>query len=50
MVIGVPWGQRYPRRLTVLAIASQTPNAVFYVLQAGRPCSSVSRGSPPAQP
>jgi hypothetical protein len=32
MVIGVPWGLRHPRRLTVLAIAMEAPNAVFYVL------------------
>ena len=32
MVIGVPWRLRHPRRLTVLAIAAEAPNAVFYVL------------------
>jgi hypothetical protein len=36
MVPGVRWGLRYPRRLTVLAIASQAPNAVLSVLWAAR--------------
>ena len=36
MVIGVPWRLRHPRRLTVLAIATETPNAVFSVLRAAR--------------
>jgi hypothetical protein len=36
MVIGVPWRLRHPRRLTVLAIAAEAPNAVFYVLRAAR--------------
>ena len=36
MVIGVPWRLRHPRRLTVLAIAMEAPNAVFYVLQTAR--------------
>ena len=36
MVIGVPWRLRHPRRLTVLAIANEAPNAVFYVLRAAR--------------
>jgi len=36
MVLGVRWGLRYPRRLTVLAIASQAPNAVLSVLWAAR--------------
>jgi len=36
MVIGVPWGLRHPRRLTVLAIATEAPAAVFYVLRAAR--------------
>jgi hypothetical protein len=27
MVIGVPWGLRHPRRLTVLTIAGEAPNA-----------------------
>jgi hypothetical protein len=31
MVIGVWWGLRHPRRLTVLAIAGEAQNAVFYV-------------------
>jgi hypothetical protein len=31
MVIGVWWGLRYPRRLTVLAIASESYTVVFYV-------------------
>ena len=34
MIIGVPWGLRHPRRLTVPAIAMEAPNAVFYVLRA----------------
>jgi hypothetical protein len=36
MVIDVPWRLRHPRRLTVLAIAAEAPNAVFYVLRAAR--------------
>ena len=36
MVIGVPWRLRHPRRLTVLAIAMEAPNAVFHVLRAAR--------------
>ena len=36
MVIGVPWRLRHPRRLTMLAIAMEAPNAVFYVLRAVR--------------
>jgi hypothetical protein len=31
MVIGVWWGLRHPRRLTVLAIAVEAQNAVFHV-------------------
>ena len=31
MVIGVWWGLRHPRRLTVLAIAVEAPNAVIQV-------------------
>jgi len=31
MVLGVWWGLRHPRRLTVLAIASESYTAVFYV-------------------
>ena len=31
MVIGVRWGLRWPRRLTVLAIAVEAPNAVIHV-------------------
>ena len=31
MVIGVWWGLRHPRRLTVLAIAAEAQNAVFHV-------------------
>jgi hypothetical protein len=31
MVLGVWWGLRHPRRLTVLAIAVQAPNAVIHV-------------------
>ena len=36
MVIGVPWRLRHPRRLTVLAIAMEAPNAVYGVLRAAR--------------
>jgi hypothetical protein len=36
MVIGVPWRLRHPRRLTVLAIAAEAPDAVVYVLMAAR--------------
>jgi hypothetical protein len=36
MVLGVRWGLRHPRRLTVLAIASQAPDIVFSVLRVGR--------------
>jgi hypothetical protein len=31
MVIGVRWGLRWPRRLTVLAIAVEAPAAVIHV-------------------
>ena len=31
MVLGVWWGLRHPRRLTVLAIAVEAPNAVIHV-------------------
>jgi hypothetical protein len=34
MVFGARSGLRHPRRLTVHAIASETPNAVFCVLRA----------------
>ena len=36
MVIGVPWRLRHPRRLTVLAIAMEAPNAAYGVLRAAR--------------
>jgi hypothetical protein len=36
MVIGVPWRLRYPRRLTVLAIANEAPTVVYSVLRAAR--------------
>ena len=36
MVIDVPWRLRHPRRLTVLAIAMEAPNAVYSVLRAAR--------------
>jgi hypothetical protein len=36
MVIDVPWRLRHPRRLTVLAIAAEAPNAVYGVLRAAR--------------
>jgi hypothetical protein len=36
MVIGVPWRLRHPRRLTVLAIATEAPTVVFSVLRAAR--------------
>jgi hypothetical protein len=32
VVLGVRWGLRNPRRLTVLAIAGEARNAVFFVL------------------
>jgi hypothetical protein len=31
MVLGVWWGMRWPRRLTVLAIAVEAPNAVIHI-------------------
>jgi hypothetical protein len=34
VVIGVPWRLRHPRRLTVLAIATETQTVAFYVLRA----------------
>jgi hypothetical protein len=43
MVIGVPWGLRHPRRLTVLAIAMEAPNVAFY---AARAAWSVQRRRP----
>jgi hypothetical protein len=36
MVLGARWGLRHPRRLTVLAIASQAPAVVFSVLRVAR--------------
>jgi hypothetical protein len=36
MVLSVRWGLRHPRRLTVLAIASQAPDVVFSVLRVAR--------------
>jgi hypothetical protein len=36
MVIGVPLRLRHPRRLTVLAIATEAPSVVFNVLRAAR--------------
>jgi hypothetical protein len=36
MVLSVPWRLRHPRRLTVLAIAMEAPNAVYGVLRAAR--------------
>ena len=36
MVFGVRSGLRHPKRLTVLAIANEAPNVVFYVLRAAR--------------
>jgi hypothetical protein len=36
MVLGVWWGLRYPRRLTVLMIAGAAPNVVLNVLWAAR--------------
>jgi hypothetical protein len=35
-VISVPWRLRHPRRLTVLAIAMEAPNAAYSVLRAAR--------------
>ena len=34
--LGVPWRLRQPRRLTVLAVATETPNAAFNVVRAAR--------------
>jgi hypothetical protein len=50
MVIGVWWGLRHPRRLTVLAIAVQAPNAVIHAPGWPGPCSGAGRGSPPGGP
>jgi hypothetical protein len=36
IVISVPWRLRHPRRLTVLAIASEAPNVAVNVLRAAR--------------
>jgi hypothetical protein len=36
MVLGVWYGLRHPRRLTVLAIANEAPMAVFWVLRVPR--------------
>jgi hypothetical protein len=36
VVLGVRWGLRNPRRLTVLAIAGEARNAVFFVLRVPR--------------
>jgi hypothetical protein len=36
MVTGVPWRLRHPRRLTVLAIATEAPNVAVNVLRAAR--------------
>ena len=36
VVLSVPWRLRHPRRLTVLAIATEAPNVVYSVLRAGR--------------
>ena len=36
VVLSVPWRLRHPRRLTVLAIAMEAPNAGFGVLRAAR--------------
>ena len=36
VVIEVPWRLRHPRRLTVLAIATEAPNAAYSVLRAAR--------------
>jgi hypothetical protein len=36
VVISVPWRLRHPRRLTVLAIAMEAPNAAYSVLRAAR--------------
>ncbi|MGD0066835.1 MAG: hypothetical protein ABSB76_25735 [Streptosporangiaceae bacterium] len=32
----MPWRLRHPRRLTVLAIATEAPNAVYSALRAAR--------------
>jgi hypothetical protein len=36
IVIGVPWRLRHPRRLTVPAMARETPNVVYSVLRTAR--------------
>jgi hypothetical protein len=36
VVISVPWRLRHPRRLTVLAIAMEAPNAMYGVLRTAR--------------
>ena len=36
VVLSVPWRLRHPRRLTVLAIAAEAPNAAYSVLRAAR--------------
>jgi hypothetical protein len=36
IAIGVPWRLRHPRRLTVLAIATEAPNAAYSVLRVAR--------------
>jgi hypothetical protein len=45
MVLGVWWGLRRPRRLTVLAIAVEAPNAVIHVPWVARAADRAARGS-----
>jgi hypothetical protein len=35
-ILSVPWRLRQPRRLTVLAVATEAPNAAFNVVRAAR--------------
>ena len=48
--MGVPWNLCHPSRLTVLAIAGEAPDTVFYVLRAAQARNGAGRGSPPARP
>ena len=50
MVFGVWWGLRHPRRLTVLAIASETYTSCSMSPGWPGPCSGAGRGSPPGGP
>ena len=50
MALGVWWGLRHPRRLTVLAIASESIPSCSMSPGWPGPCSGAGRGSPPAGP